>query len=61
MANNNQTIFQKLTDVFRGPTSNSVSQSVMTSKNFEERNEVLFSTNDRSEYERKLETFKQQK
>ena len=61
MANNNQTIFQRLTDVFRGPSNNQVPQSVVTSKNFEERNEVLFSTNDRAEYERKLETFKQQK
>lgn len=61
MANNNQTIFQKLTDVFRGTNSNSVPQAVQTSRSFEERNEVLFSTNDRAEYERKLETFKQQK
>lgn len=61
MANNNQTIFQRLTDVFRGPSSNSVPNSVVTSKNFMERNEVLFSTNDKAEYERKLETFKQQK
>ena len=61
MANNNQTIFQRLTDVFRGSTSNSVPQSVVTSKNYAERNEVLFTTNDRAEYERKLETFKQQK
>ncbi len=61
MANNNQTIFQRLTDVFRGSNNNSVPQSVQTSRNFADRNEVLFSTNDRTEYERKLETFKQQK
>lgn len=61
MANNNQTIFQRLTDVFRGSNSNSVPQSVQTSRNFADRNEVLFSTNDRVEYEKKLETFKQQK
>ena len=61
MANNNQTIFQRLTDVFRGSNSNSVPQSVQTSRNFADRNEVLFSTNDRAEYEKKLETFKQQK
>lgn len=61
MANNNQTIFQRLTDVFRGSTNNSVPQSVVTSRNFAERNEVLFTTNDRAEYEKKLETFKQQK
>ena len=61
MADNNQTIFQRLTNVFRGSTNDSVPQTVVTSRNFDERNEVLFSTNDRAEYERKLETFKQQK
>jgi len=57
----NRTIFQRLSDVFRGPTSNQISQTVMTSKTPEERNEILFTTNDKAEYERKLQTYKQQK
>ena len=57
----NRTIFQRLNDVFRGSNRNSVPDVFVPSKNIADRDRVLFSTNDRAEYEKKLETLKQQK
>ena len=61
MADNNSTIFQRLTNVFRGNNRNSVPDVFVPTHNPVERDRVLFSTNDRAEYEKRLETFKQQK
>jgi hypothetical protein len=61
MANENLTIFQRLNTFFRGSSNNSVPDIVVKSPDNSARNQVLFTTNDRSEYERRLETFKQQK
>ena len=62
MANNNLTIFQRLNNVFRGTGRNNVSPDIMSSfANFDDPNRVLFSTNDKDEYERKVNTYKQQK
>ena len=61
MANTNPTIFQRLTNVFRGTGRNSISPDVVTSGNWADANRVIYSTNDRAEYEKKLNTLKQQK
>lgn len=62
MADNNLTIFQRLSNTFRGTGRNSVSPDVVaTSATFDDPNRVLFSTSDKNEYERKLSTLKQQK
>ena len=63
MANNNLTIFQRLNNVFRGTGRESVSPDVVTTPPGagDAANRVLFSTNDKNEYERKLNTYKQQK
>lgn len=62
MANNNLTIFQRLNNVFRGTGRNNVSPDIMSSfANFDDPNRVLFSTNDKDEYERKVNAYKQQK
>ena len=63
MANNNLTIFQRLNNVFRGTGRESVSPDVITTPPGvgDAANRVLFSTNDKNEYERKLNTYKQQK
>ena len=63
MANNNLTIFQRLSNVFRGTGRESVSPDVITTPPGvgDAANRVLFSTNDKNEYERKLNTYKQQK
>lgn len=63
MANNNLTIFQRLNNVFRGTGRDSVSPDVITTPPGmgDAANRVLFSTNDKNEYERKLNTYKQQK
>ena len=63
MANNNLTIFQRLNNVFRGTGRESVSPDVITTPHGvgDAANRVLFSTNDKNEYERKLNTYKQQK
>ena len=62
MAENNQTIFQRLNSVFRGSNRTSVANSIVssptTASNYDR---VLFSTNDKNEYEKKLATLKQQK
>ena len=63
MANNNLTIFQRLNNVFRGTGRESLSPDVITTPPgmSAESNRVLFSTSDKNEYERKLNTYKQQK
>lgn len=63
MANNNLTIFQRLNNVFRGTGRESLSPDVITTPPgmADAANRVLFSTNDKAEYERKLNTYKQQK
>ena len=63
MANNNLTIFQRLNNVFRGTGRESISPDVITTPPGvgDAANRVLFSTNDKNEYERKLNTYKQQK
>ena len=63
MANNNLTIFQRLSNVFRGTGRESISPDVITTPPGvgDAANRVLFSTNDKNEYERKLNTYKQQK
>ena len=63
MANNNLTIFQRLNNVFRGTGRDNVSPDVITTPPgmMDAANRVLFSTNDKNEYERKLNTYKQQK
>lgn len=63
MANNNLTIFQRLNNVFRGTGRDNVSPDVITTPPGmgDAANRVLFSTNDKNEYERKLNTYKQQK
>ena len=63
MANNNLTIFQRLNNVFRGTGRDNISPDVITTPPGmgDAANRVLFSTNDKNEYERKLTTYKQQK
>ena len=63
MADNNLTIFQRLNNVFRGTGRDNVSPDVITTPPGmrDAANRVLFSTNDKNEYERKLNTYKQQK
>ena len=63
MADNNLTIFQRLNNVFRGTGRDNVSPDVITTPPgmVDAANRVLFSTNDKNEYERKLNTYKQQK
>lgn len=61
MANNsNLTIFQKLGNRFRGSTDSSVNQNIVYKSEISP-DTVLFSTNDREEYEKKLSTYRQQK
>lgn len=62
MAENNQTIFQRLNNVFRGGSRDSVSPSVATTPaDIQTPDRVLFSTNDKNEYEKRLAALKQQK
>lgn len=61
MAQNDLTIFQRINNVFRGSSRSSVSDTFIKSPDLNARNQVLFSTNDRDEYEKRLNTFKQQK
>ena len=60
MANNNLTIFQRLNNVFRGTGRESLSPDIITTPPgmSAESNRVLFSTSDKNEYERKLNTYK---
>lgn len=58
----NQTIFQRLSNVFRGSGPNSISNDIITSPaNSNDVNRVLFTTTDKAEYERKLKSYQQQK
>jgi hypothetical protein len=58
----NQTIFQRLSNVFRGSGPNSISNDIITSPaNSNDVNRVLFTTTDKAEYERKLKGYQQQK
>ena len=58
----NETIFQRLTNRFRGGNGGSISPDIIsTPTNSSMNNRVLFSTNDKEEYERKLKTYQQQK
>ena len=62
MANN--TIFQYLTQRFRGSGSNTISPEIITTPSNAgptATNRVLFTTKDKDEYERKLKTYQQQK
>ena len=58
------TIFQRLTDVFRGSSRNTISQDLITTppnRRGIDTERVLFSTSDKAEYEKKLKTYQQQK
>ena len=57
----NTTIFQRLNSAFRGGGRTSVSKEYVTATNPSQRNDVLYSTNDRAEYEKKLASYRQQK
>ena len=59
----NQTIFQRLNNIFRGSGRSSVSPDVMTTDPTQgyTQNRVLYSTNDKADYEKKLKALKQQK
>jgi hypothetical protein len=60
MAGNNLTIIQRLNNAFRGTGRNMVSPDVVTSQNYTQ-NRVLYTTNDKADYEKKLNSLKQQK
>ena len=58
----NLTIFQRLNNAFRGTGRNSVPPEVVTSPRYSnEQDRVLYTTNDREDYEKKLATLRQQK
>lgn len=59
----NTTIFQRLNNVFRGSNRTSVADSMITtpSTSFTNQDKVIFSTNDKAEYEKKLASLRQQK
>lgn len=62
MAENNLTIFQRLNNIFRGTNRDSVaSMMVTTPTTMTNQDRVIFSTNDKAEYEKKLATLRQQK
>ena len=57
-----KTIFQRLNSIFRGTNRGSVPETVITAPPSSiERDRILFATNDRNEYEKKLSTLRQQK
>lgn len=60
---NNLTIFQKLANAFRGDNKDRVSSDIITTpySHHNLSNEVLFTTTDKDEYERKLKSYQQQK
>jgi hypothetical protein len=59
---NNQTIFQRLGSMFGGNNRDRVSQDIITTPSHARaENRVLFTTNDKEEYERKLKSYQQQK
>jgi len=63
MANNNQTIFQRIGNFFRGNNGNYVPADIITTppsqRGFNDR--VLYTTNDKDEYEKRLKIYQQQK
>ena len=63
MAQENLTIFQRLNNVFRGANRQSVSDVMVTANptTMTNQDRVLYSTNDRADYERKLASLRQQK
>lgn len=63
MAENNLTIFQRLNNAFRGSNRTSVSPSIVVTNptTMTNRDRVLFSTNDKAAYDKKLATLRQQK
>ena len=63
MAENNLTIFQRLSQLFGGNNKTGISQDVLTTPmgDYAEANRVLYTTTDKAEYERKLNTLRQQK
>lgn len=63
MAENNLTIFQRLNNVFRGANRNSISPSIVNTNptTMADRDRVIFSTNDKEAYNKKLASLKQQK
>lgn len=60
MSKNNKTIFQRLGTVIKSYSGNddAINRSLLTKRN---RDEVLFQTTDKAEYERKIETLSQEK
>lgn len=62
MAQENLTIFQRLNNVFRGANRQSVSDVMVTGPStMTTQDRVLYTTNDRADYERKLASLRQQK
>lgn len=62
MADNNLTIFQRLNNAFRGDRGQSVAQSIVTAPTQGyTQNRVLYTTNDKADYEKKLASLRQQK
>lgn len=59
MANNNLTIFQRLNQAFRSPNRVGISDDLLTNKN--DGNRVLYTTNDKADYEKQLASLQQQK
>ena len=49
-----KTIFDRLNDVFRGSNRGDVPATVMTTPTFSNRDRVIYTTNDRADYEKKL-------
>lgn len=60
MANNNRTIFQNLSNIMGINKSDAVGSNDFLSNSLPG-NEILFATNDRNEYEKKLNQYKQEK
>ena len=56
-----KTIFDRLNDVFRGSNRGDVPATVMTTPTFSNRDRVIYTTNDRADYEKKLSALRQQK
>ena len=62
MAENNLTIFQRLNNIFRGTNRSSVADLMVTAPTtMSNQDRVIFSTNDRAEYDKKLASLRQQK
>ena len=62
MANQNPTIFQRLNNIFRGTGRNSISPDIITTpRTINDGDRVIYTSNDKADYEKKLKTFRQQK